>query len=123
MALKVKKDAEYSDPETVQEFIDTEHAETTYGERYHGLYDDRYLEPGGVPELLQMIQANPWPDDMLTQVHGELFGDEIAGRAERHQKRLEEYGKLQALAQGELQVHGKDFEFRGERYAHWEPIR
>ena len=64
-----------------------------------------------------MIQANPWPDDMLTQVHAELFGDEIAGRAERHQKRLQEYGKLQALAQGELQVHGKDFEFRGERYA------
>jgi Zn-dependent protease with chaperone function len=116
MALKVKKDVEYSEPETVQEFIDTEHAETTYGDRYHGLYDGRYLEPGRVPELLQMVQTNPWPDDMLTQVHTDLFGEEIAGRAERHKKRREEFGKLQALAQGELQVHGKDFEFRGERY-------
>src|SRR5262249_1264484 len=38
--------------EEVQAFIDSEHAETTYDPRYHGLYDDRFVNPG-------------WPGDAL----------------------------------------------------------
>jgi Zn-dependent protease with chaperone function len=116
MALKVKKDVELSDPEIVQEFIDTEHAETTYDERYHGIYDGRFLEPGGVPDLLQTVHCDPWPEELLVRVHAQLYSPEVAERSKRHQRRLEEYEKLEGLTQGELKVQGKAFEFRGARH-------
>src|SRR5207244_8181558 len=59
MAHQVPAD-KLSDPETVQAFIDEEHAETTYPERFHGMYDDRYVDLVGWEKWVSTMQVgNP----------------------------------------------------------------
>jgi Zn-dependent protease with chaperone function len=73
MAFRVPKGVELADPERVQEYIDNEHAETTYDEKYHGVYDDRKLEPGEIAELNQVVRESPWADDRIDNVLAKLY--------------------------------------------------
>src|SRR5262249_34941730 len=41
----------------VQQFIDAEHAESTFDAKYHGLFDERLINPGDVRDL----PGSPWP--------------------------------------------------------------
>ena len=45
----------------VQAFIDAEHAETTYDPRYHGWYDDRFIDPGDLD-----LPPAVWPPGRVT---------------------------------------------------------
>jgi Zn-dependent protease with chaperone function len=103
-------------PEVVQAFIDEEHAETTYHPRYHGLYDNRYLTPGSLDELIQAVPAEFAAADHLAEAHARLYGDEVKARMEAHQARQEDFRRVAPLAQGAVELKGKDFAFRGSRY-------
>jgi Zn-dependent protease with chaperone function len=104
------------DPEVVQAFIDEEHAETTYHPRYHGLYDQRYLTPGDLAELVQLHRADLAGAGQLAAAHAALYGDGLAARMEAHQARQQEYGLLAPITRGAVELTGKDFAFRGGRY-------
>lgn len=103
-------------PEVVQAFIDDEHAETTYHPRYHGLYDHRYLTPGDLEELIRAAPVEFAGADHLSEAHTRLYGDELKSRMEAHRGRQQEYGLLARLAQGTVELTGKDFAFRGNRH-------
>ena len=114
-ALRAPLSMTVSDPETVQTFIDEDRAETTYDERYHGLYDDRFIEPGEVGTLAETIRHFPWNPQRLTQVYQRLYSGELKTWLEEHQRRSEEHMLLSRLAHGDLKVKGQEFEFRGSR--------
>ncbi|MFN3651868.1 MAG: M48 family metallopeptidase [Armatimonadota bacterium] len=104
------------EPSEVQAFIDEEHGETTYDERYHGLYDGRYLTPGNVDEVVAAIRATPWPRERIGQVYTALYAETLKERAEQHYRRMSEHQMLAGLDDGEYKLRGKDFEFRDARY-------
>lgn len=110
------KDVPFSDPEAVQAFIDAEHAETTYAERYHGLYDNRYLEPGAISEVVQAAASEASDAKRLAKEYAELYGPDLAERMELYGKHQAESELLSGLANGSLTLTGKDFPFREERY-------
>ena len=99
MLFRVKKSVELVEPDEVQQFIDDEHAETTYHERYQGVYDIRPLEPGDFGELNQVIREQPWSDDRLEKVHEKLY--EGAGKkAEEYEELRKEKQTLQNRIEG-----------------------
>jgi Zn-dependent protease with chaperone function len=116
VARKVKPE-KLEDPEAVQAFIDAEHAETTYHPRYHGLYENRYVKPGDLAELgTASARADLQTPEALAEAHARLTGDELKTRMDAHKSRSEEAGKLARMAQGAVELRGKDFEHRGNRY-------
>lgn len=103
--------------EAVQEFIEAEHAETTYHPHYHGLYDDRYIRPGELSELLMRSTWMEFEDPAaLKTAHAALHGEELNARMTAHKNRHEELGRLSRMSQGAVQLTGKDFEHRGQRF-------
>jgi Zn-dependent protease with chaperone function len=103
-------------PEVVQAFIDEEHAETTYHPRYHGLYDQRYLTPGDLDELVRNASSEFAGAEELAAAHARLWADEVKTRMEAHQARQEDYRRVAPLAHGAVELTGKDFSFRGARH-------
>jgi hypothetical protein len=103
-------------PEVVQAFIDEEHAETTYHPRYHGLYDHRYLAPGPLAEGIPDVPAEFANAEQLARAHAALYGDDLKAHMEGHQARQKEYALPARLAEGAVQLTGKDFDFRGGRH-------
>lgn len=103
-------------PEAVQEFIDAEHAETTYHPRYHGLYDERYLRPGKLEELCVPTATSEFDEaKRLAEAHAQLYGDDLKERMANLKTRHEELAKLQRVASGVVRLTGKDLEHRGKR--------
>jgi Zn-dependent protease with chaperone function len=113
-AFDAKEPAKLDDPQRVQEFIDAEHAETTYHPRYHGLYDQRMLNPGEIDELIAAADARG-PHDLLAALD-RTFSDELKGLMEGHQEHQAEHELLSGLASGELQLKNKFLELRGRKY-------
>src|SRR5262249_12451721 len=103
VVVRVRKDVVLVEPAAVQAFIDEEHAETTYDERYHGLYDDRYVEPGDIRDLVALAGQEPWPPDRLAQAWQRLYSDELKAWADEHQQRRRELNLLVGIQKGELQ--------------------
>jgi Zn-dependent protease with chaperone function len=103
-------------PEVVQAFIDEEHAETTYHDRYQGLYDHRYLTPGDLDELTRSVPAEFGGANRLAEAHARLYGDELKSRMEAHRARQEDYCRVAPLVHGAVELKGKDFQFRGVHY-------
>lgn len=70
----IKKGTALDDPKVVQKFIDDEHHETTYDERYQGAYDSgRLLNPGDLDDLDELIRKEPWEDGRLASVFDKLY--------------------------------------------------
>jgi Zn-dependent protease with chaperone function len=105
-----------ANPELVQAFIDEEHAETTYDPRYHGLYHDRFIQPGKLNVLVHEPREKPNESARLREAHAELYGDELRVRMEQYSCHRSEYYVLQGLAAGTLRLKGKDFPFRERCY-------
>jgi Zn-dependent protease with chaperone function len=104
-------------PEAIQEFIDTEHAETTYNPRYHGLYESRYVKPGDFAELCTHDARAVFDDPVvLTAAHASLYDDGLKKQMDDHKARGEELNKLARLAHGAVELTGSNFEHRGRRY-------
>jgi Zn-dependent protease with chaperone function len=98
------------DPEAVQAFIDEEHAETTYPEKYHGVYDGRFLDLTGWDMWLHggLEMRDP---QALQELHAQLYGPPLAGLMEKHRDIQKEHVVLQELAE-----KGRAFTFRGRQY-------
>jgi len=99
MVFHVKKTVELVEPDEVQQFIDDEHAETTYHERYQGVYDIRPLEPGEVGDLNGVIRESPWDNDRLLKVHERMY-DGAGVKAEEYEELRKEKQTLQNRIEG-----------------------
>jgi Zn-dependent protease with chaperone function len=94
----------------VQKFIDAEHAESTYDPKYHGLFDDRFIDPGDLQEL----PAEPWT---RAEVAAWLAGwppVELQQQLDAHRERQSQYYLLRDLQSGDLAPKGKTFPFRDQ---------
>jgi Zn-dependent protease with chaperone function len=114
--VKQIKDPPLTDAEAVQAFIDDEHAETTYQERYHGMYDDRYVLPGDLDALMTAATAEFADPSRLSEACAALYSDELKKRMETCQEHRKEQYILSGLVSGSLSLKGKDFPFRDGRY-------
>jgi Zn-dependent protease with chaperone function len=81
-AFRIPKNADLTDAQKVQTFIDNEHSDTTYDPKYNGIYDDRPLEPvapnkdgtpGDLAELNRLVVEKPWTDDRIEKVLEKLY--------------------------------------------------
>jgi len=99
MVFRVKKTVELVEPDEVQQFIDDEHAETTYDKKYQGVYDIRPLEPGDFGELNQVVRDSPWDDDRLLKVHERLY-DGAGEKAEEYEELRKEKQTLNNSVDG-----------------------
>jgi hypothetical protein len=102
--------------DVVQAFIDEEHSEMIYDPRYHGLYDDRFIMPGGTNDLARADPAEFAGTGTLDAARGRLFGHELKARMDAHRARLQERDMLLGLARGRTALVGKTFLFRGAPY-------
>jgi Zn-dependent protease with chaperone function len=92
----------------VQAFIDAEHAESTYDPKYHGLYDDRLInpgEPGGLP-------VEPWPRDRVAAWLADWPPAGLEGQLAAYRRRQGEFHLLNGLHTGEFTLKGRTFTFR-----------
>jgi hypothetical protein len=113
--LRLRRDVELDDPARVQAFIDDEHAETTFDERYHGLYDARPIEPGDLEELVRTAKESPWQPDTVAGVYRRLYGKALQEHMKEFALLRDEYDLLVRLKRGEDTPQGT-FKFRGRRY-------
>jgi len=114
--LEIPKDAQLTAAEAVQAFINDEHLETTYNARYHGLFDERFVEPGDLDELMAAGQRNPWPIPRLAAACVRIYDGELKEWLEGHQERQREEALLEGLNDGELKLRKKRFPFRDQEY-------
>lgn len=108
---------ELEEPEAVQAFIDAEHVETTYPPQYHGLYENRYVSPGELADLILPSHRADFADrERLADAHARLSGDHLRERMADHRRRQEELGRLTGIARGHVELTGATFEHRGKKY-------
>lgn len=113
---RAKKGLVQAEPEEVQSFIDDERAETTYDPKYQGMYDFRTLILPSLYDLAREARQASWSIAQLTQSHATLHDAEAKHRGQLHNKRLEERGFLNAVANGWHRPKNNELEFRGEIY-------
>jgi Zn-dependent protease with chaperone function len=89
--------------------------EQRFDERYHGLYDARFVEPGDLAALVTQARTRPWPGARLAQVFDRVYGGGMTEWLQAHAKRQEEASFLAAVEAGFVRVPRKGFEFRGSR--------
>lgn len=107
------KDITMSPPEKVQEFIDAEYAETTYNEKYHGLYDNRFLSPGNI----DTIESEVIPGiAQLRDQYQSLYHGELREKLDQYRHRLNEFNQLFSYKQNLVPIPGKGFTFREQTY-------
>ncbi|MBV9124805.1 MAG: M48 family metalloprotease, partial [Planctomycetes bacterium] len=63
--LGLRREVVLAEPGDVQQFVEDEHAETTYDPRYQGLYDNRFINPGEVKDLVKTAKAHPYKPQVL----------------------------------------------------------
>lgn len=99
MEFKIRKDAELTEAQKVQEYIDNEHAETTYDSKYQGAYDDRPIEPGVLSELHTIAHDSPWAAERMLKVYDKLY-DGCRDHAETHSDLHKELQSLRSNVVG-----------------------
>jgi Zn-dependent protease with chaperone function len=95
----------------VQQFIDAEHAESTYDPKFHGFFDDRFINPGD----LQGLPASPWTREQLAAWSSGWPPPDLQQQVEAHRERQAEYHFLRGLQSGELTLKGRTFPFRQQQ--------
>ncbi|MFO0813337.1 MAG: M48 family metallopeptidase [Gemmatales bacterium] len=94
--------------EVVQQFINAEHAETTYDPKYHGFYDGRFIDPGELTAEQGYQLTRPTLQTMLEKWQG---SDQEA-RMKLFLERQSERELLHGLKSGQLSLKKKTFPFR-----------
>jgi Zn-dependent protease with chaperone function len=108
MAHQVTAD-KLADPETVQAFIDEEHAETTYPERFHGMYDDRYLDLTGWEMWVPGLELRD--PTVLREQHAQLYGPTVKAIMDKSRQIGEAYRSVSVAAES-----GKPCTFHERQY-------
>ena len=93
--------------EEVQAFIDAEHAETTYDPRYHGLYDDRFVDPGDVDS-----PPTAWPAERVTTWLAGWPPVDLEARTQAYRQAQGDEHLLRGLKSGQFSLKGMTFPFR-----------
>ncbi|HEY7313750.1 MAG TPA: M48 family metallopeptidase [Gemmataceae bacterium] len=114
--LKIPRDTVLEETEAIQAFLNEERRAVTYDPRYHGLYDDRFIEPGDLNDLVAVGGHNIPPPPALRQRHAALYGEKLAERAAAHRRHLEERNRLLTYRRERAQGKKEPLEFRGRRY-------
>ncbi|HEV3262794.1 MAG TPA: M48 family metallopeptidase [Gemmataceae bacterium] len=112
--LRLDLDESLADPESVQAFIDEEHAEVTFDPRYQGIYDNRCLELANFDQLVRdaWTKAPPSPDELSSSLR-ELYATDLQSWVTKHRRRRDEIDVLSNLCSGRSKIDGEGFEFRG----------
>lgn len=101
------------EPRVVQTFIDDEHAEIIFDQKYLGMYDHRFIELGDLDALSERAAGeSPDAEELRAQLEN-LYGEGLATFMGAFQKRIEEMRMLETVI-GDKLVWGKTFVFRGE---------
>ncbi len=105
------------EPEEVQAFIDTEHAETTYDPRYCGVFDNRYIKPGDIADRsAEVIRGEFEMPERLAAAHARLIDGSLLERMKAHHARHDEVNRLAGIVHGAVALTNQDFEHRGNRF-------
>jgi Zn-dependent protease with chaperone function len=96
----------------VQTFIDAEHAERTYDPKYHGLFDDRFVNFGD----LQDLPEQPWSREELAAWLSNWPPQDLEQQVQAYRERQAEYHLLRGLQSGELTLKGKTFTLHDQQY-------
>jgi hypothetical protein len=88
----------------------------TYDERYHGMYDDRFISPGSPSDLVRLGNEKLPPPRQLEERHASLYTGAAAKRAKAHKRHLEERYRILAFRREGGKGKEKTVEFRGKRY-------
>jgi hypothetical protein len=97
----IRKGTDLDDPKEVQKFIDDEHHETTYAEKYEGAYDDRLLNPGDLDELDELIRKEPWEDSRLATVFDKMYAG-LKDKVDDRRELMEELAAVRKEAGGAM---------------------
>jgi Zn-dependent protease with chaperone function len=109
---KLKFD-DFSEPEAVQTFIDSERSEMHYDPKYHGLFDDRFLRINDIND----VEVSRNKDDKAILLFIKNFPPlQVKEFMEEHSKRQGESSFLHGLDSGELVLKGRTFEIRDKEY-------
>jgi Zn-dependent protease with chaperone function len=110
----VPSDTDLDAPQSVQQFIDDEHAETTYDARYFGCYDGRFVNPGKLEELEETVREKPWKADVAARVHERLYSSDLQRHMVEYHRLRDDLDTLQKLRRETKEE--ETFRFRGRRY-------
>ncbi len=116
LGLERREPYEPTDPDAVQKFIDAEHAETTYDPKYHGLYDDRFINPGDLPAVVPQVPNSEWPAENIAAFLREWPGADLEQKMKEYRDRQGEFNLLNGLNSGEYTLKAKTFKFREVDY-------
>ncbi len=97
----------------IQEFVDAEHAETTYDPKYHGWYDDRFIDPADPADF----PADPWPADKITAWLTGWPADGLASVLAGFREKQQNLSMLHGLKSGELKLKGATFRMCNRDYS------
>jgi hypothetical protein len=114
--FRVRSDVELTEPADVQEMIDAEYKELTYDPRYQGVYDNRNINPGPLPQLMAEAAASPWTNQELLTAYATLYDLTLKERMALYVKHRDEMLFLEDLVHDRVTLKGDTFEFRGKHY-------
>ena len=102
------------DAAKVQAFIDTEHHETTFDEKYHGMYDAGVISPGDLATLRTTVESEFASADHLATAHASLFHDDTRACYQEFVERQKDFNVLFGVANGFTKT--ATFKFRNEEH-------
>ncbi len=104
------------EPRVVQTFIDDEHAEIIFDQKYLGMYDHRFIEPGDLEALMEQVVSEEELDVVTLHARwNELYGEGLSTFMGAFQERMGEMQLLETVI-GDQLVWGKTFVFRGQQH-------
>ncbi len=103
----------FEDPAALQTFIDEERLEMTFDQRYHGIFDERFVGIEDLDSLAQGILARPWEPPLLAAAWGRIYGGQLKDLAEGLRARRRDFETLSGIQSGSLKPQGGVFSFRG----------
>jgi len=109
--IKIEKE-DYSTVEKIDQFIKDELEETSFNERYHGNFDERYIHWVEPEVLLASVQKKYVSDAGIKKELATLFQEDWQKELKKRTDLLLEVANIQQ----QLQSGKKKFEHRGEMY-------
>ena len=104
----------YTPAAEVEEFIQKELSETTYDQRYLGIYDDRFLSEVNLEAPAQAIADAGINTDNIAKQFEELYGEELEKKSNEIKQRHKDLGLVFGILT--KQDRRKEFSIKGSNY-------